>query len=309
MSNVSSRPPRTIVVTACSALFYDSYIDLINSMEAVGISSQYDLGVIDLGLTDENISRLAERGVRRVAGDWPVTPPPGQDRPEFVAFAGKPFVRDYFPGYEVYVWMDADMWVQTPRFWHELIDGALHQGCAVSEEKHPAYRPMPFKERFWMLRHLSRAFGPTSALKIATYPMVNNGSFSMHADAPHWQPWQERFKTLVDRTQRMIAIDQLAMFAMIHLDKPGTVLSSALNNWVCSLGTPHWDPARGQFVAPDSESEAISVLHVTTPARARVFEVPTVGAEPTDHYLHRPDGKVVATLPTQPKRSIGAVVS
>ena len=242
---------------------------MLDSLEVIGLTGQCEFGVLDLGLTDAQQLALTERGVRCVAGTWPVEPPAGQDRPEFVAFAGKPFARDYFPGYEVYLWIDADMWVQNARFWRDLIDGAVRLGCAVSEEAHPGYRKMPLKERFWMHRHLATAFGATASARLARYPMVNNGLFAMHADAPHWALWQARFRRLVERTGRMIAIDQLAMFAMIHLDGPACLLSDATNNWVCSLGTPHWEPEKTPVTGTGRISE---------------------------RYLHRPGGLIMAAL-------------
>jgi hypothetical protein len=279
-------------------LFFEHYVDMLDSLAAVGLTAACDFGVLDLGMTATQQAQLASRGVRCVAGTWPVQPPKGQDRPEFVAFAGKPFARDYFPGYEVYLWIDADMWVQNAQFWRDLIEGAVRAGCAVSEESHPGYRTMPMKERVWMHRHLARAFGLAASARLARFPMINNGLFAMHADAPHWALWQARFRQLVERTQRMIAIDQLAMFAMIHLDRPDCVLSDATNNWVCSLGTPHWDPERARFVTPVGES--ISVLHVTTPARERVFQIPAIGTgRVSERYLHRPGGLIMAALTGQ----------
>lgn len=296
---LNNRPPRTIAITACSAAFYEHYVDLLDSLDVVGLNRRSDYGVIDLGLTVAQIEQLRARGVHRVPGTWPVQPPPGQDRPEFVAFAGKPFARDYFPGYEMYLWIDADMWVQNDHFWRDLVAGATQTGCAVSQECHPGYRAMPVKEQFWMHRHLASAFGLGAAIRLRREPMVNNGLFAMHADAPHWALWQQRFRRLVSRTQRMIAIDQLAMFAMIHLDTPQCRLSGALNNWVCSLGIPSWDAKRLQFVSPDGEP--ISVLHVTTPARARRFAVPVLGSvESQTCYLHRPGGRIMASLAPEP---------
>ena len=101
---------------------------------------------------------------------------------------------------------------------------------------------------------------------------------------------------MVARTRRMIAIDQLAMFAMIHLDKPDTVLAGARHNWVCSLATPHWHESMQKFVMPNEESLPISVLHVTTPARMRPFAVPVVGGLAAERYLHRPGGRIMAAL-------------
>jgi len=233
---------------------------------------------------------------------WPSDPPDGQRETHLLAFAAKPFARDFFPGYDTYVWMDADMWVQTAEFWPALINGARASGCAVPIEVDAAYSNMPWRHRLWMFRHFLNSYGPVTALRLYQQPMINNGVFALHADAPHWPVWQKHFRGMVSRTERTLAIDQLALMAANLLEGPELALIDTRHNWVCSLGTPEYDLERGYFVkpvspgAPKGSGQVISVMHITTPARGRLFPVMQSDGRTVKRYLNFPGGRIVGQL-------------
>lgn len=292
----SEHTSRTVMITACSGLFFDHYLDLLDSLAAMDLQPAYDLGLIDLGLSDEQRSQLQGRGIRVIDATWPVEPPPGQDRIEYIAFAGKPYAPKYFPGYDLYVWMDADLWAQTPTFWSDMVEGALRDGYSVPVEQDPNYTRMPAIWRLWMWRHFARTYGVASAMRLMKLPVLNNGLFAVRADAPHWALWQKHFELMVEKTRRMIAIDQLALISMLHLEALPFACLPATDNWVCSLATPWWDPSRGVFVRPGAPSDTISVMHLTTPSRERMFDVQTPDGRSERRYLYRPGGRVMETM-------------
>ena len=287
---------RSVLITACSETFYDHYVDLLDSIAAVGVPDPFDLGLIDLGINEQQRAQLIARGVRIVAARWPIEPPARQNQLHLIAFAAKPFAPDFFPGYDMYVWIDADMWVQTAEFWTHLVGAAWQHGAAVTVESDPGYRRMPMSVRLWMLRHFYEAWGPVRTLKLMSMPMVNNGYFAMRGDAPHWTLWQQRFRTMVSKTGRMLAIDQLAIMAMIAFDEPVVVLFGSAYNWVCSLGTPAYDLGTGRFTKPNAPNDAITLMHITTPARTRRFPVRNNDGTVLQRYLHRPGGRVIEAL-------------
>ncbi len=288
-----------ILITACSGLFVEHYLDLLDSLADVGLTGQFDLGLIDLGLTAAQQDDLRARGIQIVPGRWPIEPPPTQNALHMLAFAGKPFARDFFPGYQTYVWMDADMWVQTADFWPALIQGAQSNGLAVPIEVDAGYGSMTWRNRLWMFRHFMNSYGLRRAVSLSRQPMVNNGVFALTADAPHWLLWQKHFRLMVSRTERTLAIDQLSMMAMSYLESETLALIDASNNWVCSLGTPDYDVAQQRFVKPGGKQEVISVMHITTPSRARMVPVVHSDGTTVSKYLHRPGGRFLSSLEQQ----------
>ncbi|MEZ5738109.1 MAG: hypothetical protein R3E68_00735 [Burkholderiaceae bacterium] len=287
---------RVVLITATSAKFFEPYLDLLDSLAAVGLRKQYDIGLIDLGLTPGQRELLRLRGAQIQPARWPVCPPPEQDRIEFVSFVARPWAREFFPGYDTYVWMDADMWVQSADFWAPMMEGARRTGLAVPAEIDEDYGPPPMSGHLWMLKHLRAAIGLPGALRLLRRPMINNGLFAMRADAPHWGAWQRYTSRLVERAHRTVAVDQVALFLTIHRDRLPTHLLGASANWVCSLAVPGWDDERQRFITPGPSRRAIDVIHNTTPSRGRRFTVVGTSGATMSRFLHRPGGHFVGQL-------------
>ena len=52
----------------------------------------------------------------------------------------RPFLPRYLPGYNIYVWIDADAWVQEEFAVARLVDGAAQGALAAVSHTHDAYR-------------------------------------------------------------------------------------------------------------------------------------------------------------------------
>ena len=133
-------------------------------------------------------------------------------------------------------------------------------------------------------------------MQLMRKPVLNNGLFAIRADAPHWALWQKHFEMMVRKTRRTIAIDQLALISMIHIKKQPCANLPATDNWVCSLATPWWDPKRALFVRPGELDKPVSVMHLTTPSRERMFDVYLPDGQTERRYLCRPDGRVMTAM-------------
>ena len=55
-------------------------------------------------------------------------------------FLSKPFIPDMFPGYEGYVWIDADVWFQDENAIQDYIEAARMTGASFAFESHPSYQ-------------------------------------------------------------------------------------------------------------------------------------------------------------------------
>ena len=105
--------PNPLIVSASD----DEYLDLLDGMLASigGRLADFDLGIIDLGLSDAGKDRIRARktDVHFARAEWRRTFPGIDKASEYKkVFVSKPFIPDIFPGYENYVWVDADIWFQ-----------------------------------------------------------------------------------------------------------------------------------------------------------------------------------------------------
>ena len=290
-----------VIVSACSSAFFEYYLDLIESLDEVGLASRASLALIDLGLSNEQRRLLERRGVDIQSARWPIEPPAAFARLEFFGFVAKPFLRELFPGFEIYLWLDADMWVQDAVFFEDLCNGAAQGSFVVASEADRDYRAPSLKLRLWMFNNYRRGYGLTEALRMSAAPIVNNSLAAAHHDAPHWSVWQRDYRQLVSRARRLVAMDQLSLQRALFSNPLPVDLLPATDDWVCSRALPAWDRATQLFVTPGRRWSAephrvISVMHLTTPTRGRAFPIRDTKGGITQRYLHRPGGHVARLI-------------
>lgn len=291
---------RIILITPTSGAFFDAYLDLLDSLAEAGLSDAFETGTVDLGLSRAQHAALRERGAHVVTADWPVTPPSRQNEPGHLAHVIKPFANRLFPGYARYLWMDADMWVQSPGFLDALELGVRTAGMAAPVECDPSYSRVSWEERQWLARRLARVYGLRVMLTTCHRPMLNTGMFMIDGAAPHWDRWQAETLRVVRVTDRAIASDQVALFGLVHHGGLPLQAVGAVHNWICSRAVPAWNPARKAFVTPDGNNREITVLHNTSPSRQRWIEVPATQGPGRRMHLHRPGGHVDRTMSPGP---------
>ncbi len=275
-----------VVASAADSLYFPLLRDAVQSVRDRHPSVA--IGVFDLGLKPEELAWLGEHVTQIVRPDWDFAFP-GRDRaPQALkAELARPFLPRYFPGYRMYLWLDADAWLQD---WHavELYCAAAgHDRLAITPEIDRAYkrhykRPKLFG---WNLqwKNYREAFGWRVADRLGRNPMINGGVFALHAEAPHWAAWQRVLARVLQRTCFTPAGQTALNYVIFAEHLPVNFLPSYCN-WMPGDAAPVFDAARGLFVEPYAPNEVIGVMHLA-------------GAEQKSHVfrLNRLDGGTIDT--------------
>jgi hypothetical protein len=284
-------PLRTLMVSACSSVYFADWLDMLDSVEALGLREAFDCGLIDLGLTDEQVALVRARDVQRAEGTWPFEPPRDKRERHHIGFGGKPFLPRYFPGYEMYAWMDADTWAQTPVFWERVRDGALRDGASFPWEVDADYGPVAWHLYRWLLGNTWLGLrNPATAWRVATAPITNHGIFAMRADSPLWGEWQQLIAEMVGRAQKIVAFDQLSLAVLLFERKHRWDGPDATHNWSCQRAVPAWDASRRLFVSPSAPHRVIHALHLTNYTRGRMLRLRCTDGASFEGTLHPPGG-------------------
>jgi hypothetical protein len=262
--DTASRPADLIIVSAADSGYFALLRDTVMSVRALNRAAP--MGVLDLGLTDVERAWLAEQGVALCRPGWDIDFP-GQERtPEtFKAQVARPFLPRHFPGYEMYLWLDADAWLQDWRAVEMYCAAAGRDRLAIALELDRAYkrhykRPKLFG--FTLAWKLYReAFGLRAADRLGRNPIANCGVFALHRTAPHWDAWARLLGQVLQRTRFFFA-EQIALnYAIFAEGLPANFLP-AYCNWAVGDAAPAFDPAGGLFVEPYAPHEVIGVLHL-----------------------------------------------
>lgn len=268
---------RAVVVTGADARFFHLVEELVASIHAAPGAPCVEIACMDLGLFDDQKGRLAELGVLVAEPRSELAPPPGlQDPSSVMGYLARPYLPQMLPGRDVYVWLDADTWIQSGQALQALIDGALESGAALIREDEATYRSN-FGLFLWKGKHYLQGYGALRAARLLFKPQINNGVFAMRADAPHWAAWRREYAAAYGRTGLPAPHDQFGLNAAVQLGGPPARFLPATFNWICDLSKPWWDDEAGCFCTPDGRRRRIEVVHLAGPIKSTVFDIRTTG--------------------------------
>jgi hypothetical protein len=299
---------RIAIVSSADHKYHHLLIELISSVRRHGPPGRFAICVLDAGMTPEQVSRLAplvdeisqcrwefELPARRVRG-----------RESLKANLCRPFIPDYFPGYDVYVWLDADTWVADWEAIDLYVTGAARMALAITAQTDRAYQDpvrvswflgIPFRVKTFYYSNARRAFGRRLARSLIGCNVLNAGAFALRRDAPHWAAWKRLMADALVKGRPFTA-DQLTLGLLVYREGAAVEILPAWCNWLAEMTPPAFAPDLGQFVEPYLPHHRIGVMHLAgLPAmrsdRAVTMEVRRVGGGTERRSLRYPDPIVV----------------
>jgi hypothetical protein len=254
------------IVTAADAGYFPLLKGLVASIQDKPESEACGLFVFDVGLDDQQKTWLRVRGVKVVDVDWPYAPHVAARFPRyFRAFLARCRIPDLIPGFGVYVWLDADAWVQSWGAVEHLVATALERGFAVVAESDPAY---PADEE---LRDIHRR---SCRLFAQFFPAedghnvrpINVGCFAGRASSPLWRLWKQvidqNFMRHVEHA-KMFLFDQSALTIAVSQAPNAAQFLDATHNWCCHLARP-WVATDGhRLLHPAPPHRELGIVHLT----------------------------------------------
>ena len=261
---------KNLIINGCDAGFYSFMESSLDSLVNLGLDNVADIAILDLGLTHAQVAILRERGFIVKKPEWALAIPKENRKEHQLGLVARTFLREYFPGYEVYLWFDADAWAQTPEFFHELTEGARKYGAGVIFENGAGYKK-DFVYAKWWYGNMIAAYGLIKGLKIAVQPVINIGILALSATAPHWDSWIKYYKIFIEKRKK--ANNQHSFNAAVVLDKLPYYMASARCNWITVLSDPTWNPQTRMLCEPNQGSKPLSVIHLAGPNKGKVYNL------------------------------------
>ncbi|HEX5318904.1 MAG TPA: hypothetical protein VFW46_07090 [Stellaceae bacterium] len=288
-----------IIVTAADRGYFPLLQDNVASVRA--LRAEVPIGVLDLGLDADHRTWLEGQAVSIVRPGWDVDFPGQARTPETLkAQVARPFLPRHFPYYEMYLWLDADAWLQDWRAVEMYRTAAGRDRLAIAIEIDRAYkrhykRPKLFG-RTLAWKNYREAFGWRVADRLGRNPMVNCGVFALHQTAPHWSAWQ-RLTAQVLRRTRFFYVEQIALNYAVFAEHLPVNLLPSYCNWMAGDAAPAFDAARGLFVEPYAPNEVIGVMHLAGPEqKTQVFRLDRLEGGTVETSLRYGPSREVAGL-------------
>jgi hypothetical protein len=273
---------KTLLVVAAEAHYFPLAQDALQSILDKPERSQIALGFLDLGCTESQREWVQARVDRLERVNWDdFTAAPPVNIPDSLKFnLARPFLYEYFPGFEVYLWLDADAWVQN---WAAIalmqVGARVRKGLAIVPELH-RHASVLYDGRLPQVWERLTQLSPEN---LGYRTPLNMGVFALHVDAPHWAAWQQQVEALVAQKVFHLRTDQMAMHGAIYQNPKVFAQTEMLPSWCNTLPTaaPAWDEARQQWVERYLPYKPIGILHLAGPDKPEVWQATTLSGKTT----------------------------
>ena len=188
----------------------------------------------------------------------------------------RPFIKDYFPGYQKYIWLDADTEVFDAEGIKNLAEATEKNELAISPEVNESY---VFKNTKFGLKKIFSSFYKISGWSFKNYnkyiskklgeelffkPLFNNGVFCMRSDSIIWEQWKTEYQGALNnaKTNYGIKTDQLSLNKLIYENFKLISILDSTNNWIVSKSEVIIKK-NNFFFTPSFPRRKINILHYT----------------------------------------------
>jgi hypothetical protein len=266
---------RITIASASSAEYFHFLQGMVLSVRDNPQSKDIDISLYDLGLTDEQLVWLEGYVNNIVKPKWEygLTDKSGMRDP-FRAILAKPLLPKYFPGYDIYMHLDADAWVQDWSAVETYLKSADNGAAlAITPEIHRAYtNNYTSSNEFhdFVVELYGGTWGQEYVKKYSYYPILNAGVLAMPKESPIWGLWAENIRVSLAKSHHH-CIEQAALnlavfehpelFHFAQPDKKNIQFLPATCNWLCHQSLPLYDKATKRFVEPFLPHQPLGVIH------------------------------------------------
>jgi FkbM family methyltransferase len=280
---------KTLIVSGADSNYFTLLHELCLSFDALGGFDRYEFAVLNLGLDESQTDILQALGVRHVvAPGWPFAGLENQPQ-WYKAIVCRPFLPRLIPGYDHYVWVDADSWFQHLDGLSLALQGADQCGFAVvpvcgQAYWHPAAARTPAQTLAWQRDSLESGFGGELADELFQRPIIGAGFVSGRADAPHWHLWQQLIASALSRKVYFSA-EQSALNVLVYKSGLPVSLLPGSCYWNVHLGVTGWAIGSAMLTDPSAPAAAHAIIGLS----AEFKNSPLV--------VHADDGRLLAISP------------
>ena len=261
-----------VIVSLADSNYFELLNELIDSIKRFDESKNVAICILDAGLTEDQKLKLSQKVDDIKSAEWDIKVPAFKvmGKEWLKSQVSRAFLPKYFPGYEKYLWIDADAWVNKWEALDLYFKGSNANKLAISTSADRSYGRVLRAD--WLIGSIAKVksqnykhakssgFSETVARKIALMPHLNIGVFCLNADAPHWVVWQKNLKQALS-SGKIFGSEQVAMNIAIYVDDLEIEILPAYCNWTL-IYRLKFDTVNNTFVEPYLPNHEIGIIHL-----------------------------------------------
>ena len=261
-----------IIVSSSDKNYFLLIKELYLSLKKLGVLYDYDFAVLDTGLDEDQINFFKDNNVLINNAEWNVKVPHYKilGRENLKAQIARAFLPDYFDNYKIYIWLDADMWLNDLDSFLLYEKGAIKNKLTIVPQSDRAYIKnanvewlfgFPKKIKTINYKNISKSVSKKLGMKYAFHSTLNAGAFAISDNDRIWQCLQKNIK-LASKKGRIFGTDQVALALSIYEDNLPAEFLPAYCNWMCEFHMPKFDTDKNIFVEPYIPNTPIALVHL-----------------------------------------------
>jgi len=261
-----------IIVSSADSKYFFLLKELFLSLDRSGILSDYQFSILDTGLTKEQKIFFLDNSVIIKEAIWNTPVPKFKilGRENLKTQVARAYLPNYFENYKLYIWLDADMWLNDIESFYFYEKGALNDKLTIVPQSDRAYVKnanvewlfgFPKKIKTINYKNISKSISKSLGRKYAFHSTLNAGAFAINDNVNIWKCFQKNIK-LAAKKGRIFGTDQVALALSIYEDRLPSEFLPSYCNWMCEFNMPKFDNKKNQFVEPYIPNNPIALVHL-----------------------------------------------
>ena len=267
---------KVLIVTGANEAHADLLKDFITSLR-MHYGHNYEVALLDFASKPFQDDVLSQFDLVQQFSDEAISFQ--KKRGYFLAYtAAKARLTEIFPGYDVYCWVDADCWFNSPESVPRMVRNALKTEITI----HPEYDihywgyPTPSDRTLNLYKSIYGENHSTYPIKL---PMINAGVFAMSKSSKVWKLWASELLKMRERSlsEDIYFSDQIPLHRILYSQKIKAIPLRAVDNWQVNACPPKifYDGNKKTIwvAAPTEPFEKIGIIHLAGRTKDHVYDV------------------------------------
>ena len=267
---------KNVIVTGSDKKYYPFLKNLINSLINSNSLDICDLCILDVEDNSQYLEELNSKITKKKKANFNLNILFKDRQDWFKLLTERPFMKDYFPGYDKYIWMDADTEVLSNDGIKNIIDACDDKDLAIAPEINESYvfksSKFGIKKIFksyykisgWSFKNYRKYFSDRIGEDLFFKPLFNNGIFCLKSTSKIWDLWKTEYQGALNKAKTSYGIktDQLSLNKIIYENFEKISILDSTNNWLVSR-SEKIKMINNDFFTPSFPNRKINILHYT----------------------------------------------
>lgn len=267
---------KNVIVTGSDKKYYPFLKNLVNSLIKSNSLDICDLCILDVEDNSQYLEELDSKITKKKKANFNLNILFKDRQDWFKLLTERPFMKDYFPGYDKYIWMDADTEVLSNDGIKNIIDACDDKDLAIAPEINESYvfksSKFGIKKIFksyykisgWSFKNYRKYFSDRIGEDLFFKPLFNNGIFCLKSTSKIWDLWKTEYQGALNKAKTSYGIktDQLSLNKIIYENFEKISILDSTNNWLVSR-SEKIKRINNDFFTPSFPNRKINILHYT----------------------------------------------